>query len=129
MIAKKMLMWIAAGTLSAASIPAIGATISHHVRKHAAKPVAVSHHVAAKPTVKTAARHVKPTVLAVHHVKKMKHVKTTAVHAKASASHGTVGVLAMHSGHATLVKPVSHKTVAPAKTTTHLLAAKVKTQH
>src|SRR5258708_5688789 len=107
MIAKKMLMWVAAGTLSVASIPAIGATVSHHVKSHRAKPALVTHHVA----VKTTAKHVKPTVLAVHHVKKMKHVKQT-THAKATASHGTMGVLAMHSGHASLVKPVVHKTTA-----------------
>ena len=116
MIGKKMLMWIGAGLLSAATIPAIGATLSHRGKLHAVKPV--SHgfkliHTAVKPVVRKAS-HVKHTALVVKHAKK-------------TVAHTGMGVLAMHSGHATLVKHT-----APAKRVAgHLLAAtsKVKTLH
>ncbi len=126
MIGKKMLMWIGAGLLSAATIPAIGATLSHRSKLHAVKPV--SHgfkliHTSSKPVVKTVS-HVKHTVLVAKHAKKSVHAKLTT---KKSAAHTGMGVLAMHSGHATLTKKA-----APAKRVAgHLLAAtsKVKTVH
>lgn len=126
MIGKKMLMWIGAGVLSVASIPAIGATVSHRAKTLHHKPVAVTHHVATRLSTKR----VKPTVLAMHHTKKLTAGKKSTVHAKAT-SHGTIGVLAMHSGHATLAKPIVHKTVTAKKPVTHLLAAtsKVKLPH
>ncbi len=126
MIGKKMLMWFGASLLSVATIPAIGATLSHRAKLHAIKPA--SHgikliHTAAKRSVKTVS-HVKHTSLMSKHSKKLSHAKLTKKSASASTG---MGVLAMHSGHATLVK---HN--APAKRVAgHLLAAtsKVKTIH
>ena len=119
MIGKKLLMWIGAGLLSVATIPAIGATLSHRTKLHTAKPVShgfkIIHH-SAKPAAKLASY--------VKHAKKHSHTKLTM---KKTAAHTGMGVLAMHSGHATLVK---HN--APTKRVAgHLLAAtsKVKTVH
>lgn len=128
MFTRKMLMWVAASTLSAASIPAIGATVTHRAKHHTAKPAAVTHHVAVKNT----AKHGKSTLLASHKGKQLKSTKLThAKTAKAASTHGTTGVLAMHSGHATQTKLISHKAPAAKKFTTHLLAAstKVKTHN
>ena len=126
MIGKKLLMWIGAGLLSVATIPAIGATLSHRAKLHTVKPVShgfkIIHH-SAKPTVKLNS-HVKHASLTAKHAKKHSHTKLTM---KKTAAHTGMGVLAMHSGHATLVKHT-----APTKRVAgHLLAAtsKVKTVH
>lgn len=126
MIGKKMLMWIGAGLLSVATIPAIGATLSHRAKLHAVKPVShgftLIHHKA-KPSVKLVS-HAKRASLTARHAKKHAHTKLTM---KKTATHTGMGVLAMHSGHAKLVKHT-----APAKRVAgHLLAAisKVKTVH
>lgn len=128
MIGKKLLMWIGAGLLSVATIPAIGATLSHRAKLHTVKPVShgfkIIHH-SAKPTVKLNS-HVKHASLTAKQAKKHSHTKLTMKKTK-TAAHTGMGVVAMHSGHATLVKHT-----APTKRVAgHLLAAtsKVKTVH
>ena len=116
MIGKKMLLWIGAGVLSAASIPAIGATVSHrhHAKTHATHKAAPVSHVSrpkphAKLTHRTAATH--------------KKLATRRTHA--TAAHKTYGITSIHSGRTNATKPAA-KTVAmksTAKPRTHVLAA------
>jgi hypothetical protein len=123
MFGKKSLICIGAALVSAISIPAIGATISHRAKKHAlAHPVkhAVLHVV--KATVKTTAKpvtHVKPSVLVVHHAKKTRKSATKLAKSAKLTNQPQIGVLAMHSGHGTMAAPVK----SPGS---HLLAATVK---
>jgi hypothetical protein len=123
MIGKKMLMWAAAGMLSVASIPAIAATRTHIHQLHKKTGTTALH---ASKSAKSAS-HVK---LISSHAKKSKHVKLFKA-TKNKTAHASLGVLAMHSGHSSLVKPVSTKTTSMKKSTHSLLAAthKVKTVH
>jgi hypothetical protein len=114
MLAKKTMMWIGAGLMSAVTIPAIGATVHHHRKlTHLKATTHVAHTVAsaAKPAVKTVAHVTKPTTLiASHTVKKHKTLKTAKSVKAASTSQ--YSVLAMHGG-----------TGAEPHVTSHLLAA------
>ena len=147
MIGKKMLLWIGAALLSAATIPAIGATVSHRAKKlHGQRVHQVLHHKVSHKTAvktvghktlahKTAARstHLKST-----HLVKLQHGahRTHLVHSthaahRLHATRAATGIRSMHSGRTTLVeapasksaKVVAVKHGAPAKTTRHLLAA------
>ena len=123
MIRTKLLMWVGAGLLSVASNPAIAATRTHRATHLHATPVkhvgAIHSHVIKTATKRTA--HAKSTRLVVASTKAHKLAK----HSKSikSAAHTSVGVMAMHSGHAKLAKPV----IASAKANhSHLLAATTK---
>jgi hypothetical protein len=135
MIGKKMFAWIAAGMLTIASVPAIAATRTHVRQLHKKSTATVLHATTAKKSAKPAS-HVK---LAASHLKKAHPLKLTRVtklakvskSTKSKAAHSSVGVLAMHSGHSSLIKPISTRTTAAKKSTPHLLAAttKIKTIH
>jgi hypothetical protein len=125
MIRTKLLMWVGAGLLSVASVPAIAATRTHRAKNLHATPVK---HVAAihSPFIKTAvktASHAKSTKLVAASKKSHKLAKSVK-----TVAHTSLGVTAMHSGHAKLTKPV----IASAKSSgSRLLAAstKVKLAH
>jgi hypothetical protein len=116
MIGKKMLLWIGAGLLSAASIPAIGATVSHrhHAKAHVARKTAPVAHVS------RAKSHAKLT----HRTATHKRLATPK-RSHASTAHKTYGITSMHSGRTNAAKPAA-KVVAMKRTVkprTHLLAA------
>ena len=113
MINKKMFMWMGAGLLSAVTIPAIGATLSHHHKRAHAKLVSHPTHLV---TAKPASHFSKPTLLVAAHSTK-KHVKT-AKHSKLAIK-PAVGVLAMHSGRSTTTGFNSHLLAATTKVKTN----------
>jgi hypothetical protein len=118
MIGKKMLLWIGAGVLSVASIPAIGATVSH--RHQSARSHAVAHKTAPVAHASRARSHAKLT----HRTTTHKKLATKRSHA--STAHKTYGVTSMHSGRTNSAKPTA-KTVSmksTAKPRAHLLAAR-----
>ena len=125
MIRTKLLMWVGAGLLSVASVPAIAATRTHrakHLHATPAKHVAAIHSPVVKTAVKSAS-HAKSTKLVVASRKSHKLAKSVK-----TVAHTNLGITAMHSGHAKSAKPV----IASARTSgSHLLAAstKVKLAH
>jgi hypothetical protein len=131
MIGKKMLSWIAAGLLSVATIPAVGATVSHHAKSHAKRAHAAIHRRSAVKSIshKTTARKLSARKGATKLVSR-KVTKAHAAHRThlVSAKHTAtrlqatklVGITSMHSGRSTaLTKAVAAK----AKPASHLLAA------
>jgi hypothetical protein len=111
-----MLLWIGAGVLSLASIPAIGATVSHR------------HHARARTTHKTApvshASRAKSHAKLTHRAATHKKLAAKRTHAT-SVAHRTYGITSMHSGRTNPTRPAA-KVVAmkgTSKARTHLLAA------